>query len=203
VNENNQAPKKESQKNKVWVKILVPTIIAIAIVGIFIFKNMPLFEKESNPNQTIKQSGEVTSLQATDMDYSSVEFALDATNTLDMEQILSYGLPVIIDFGADSCIPCKEMAPVLEELNEELRGKAIVKFVDVWKNADASQVVPIRVIPTQFFFDKDGKPYVPESQEEGFIMYEHQETNEHIFTAHEGGMSKEQILAVLKELGVK
>ncbi|OLN32939.1 Thioredoxin [Desulfosporosinus metallidurans] len=40
----------------------------------------------------------------------------------------------MIDFGADSCVPCKEMAPVLKKLNTEMQGKAIVKFVDVWKN---------------------------------------------------------------------
>ena len=202
-------PKKEKQKNKLWIKILVPAIIVVIVAGIFIFKNASSLDEEMKPDQTntaqTPEQTEGTSLPQNtgDIDYTSTEFALDATDHLDMQKILSYGLPVIIDFGADSCIPCKEMAPVLEELNEELRGKAIVKFVDVWENADAAQTVPLRVIPTQFFFDKDGNPYVPDSLDSGFIMYEHKETGEHIFTAHEGGMTKEQILAVLKELGVE
>jgi thioredoxin 1 len=50
------------------------------------------------------------------------------------KEIKSYGVPFVIDFGSDSCIPCKEMAPVLETLHEEFQGKAIVHFVDVWKN---------------------------------------------------------------------
>jgi thioredoxin 1 len=96
------------------------------------------------------------------------------------------------------------MAPVLKELNEELRGKAIVKFVDVGKNPDAGRVVPLRVIPTQFFFDKDGKPYaLSESADQYWVMYSAKDTNEHVFTAHEGGMTKDEILAVLKELGVE
>ena len=71
----------------------------------------------------------------------------------------------MIDFGADSCIPCKEMAPVLKELNEELRGKVIIKFVDVWKYQSLAEGYPISVIPTQVFFDKDGKPYTPKDPE--------------------------------------
>ncbi len=51
------------------------------------------------------------------------------------------GFPIIIDFGADSCIPCKEMAPVLKKLNEEWQGKVIVKFVDVWKYPDAADSI--------------------------------------------------------------
>lgn len=209
MGENSQKQTKERPNNKLWIKILVPAVIVLIVAGIFIIKNASSFGKKGeseqiNSEQAAEQVDDTGLLQGNDdIDFSSAEFALDATNNLDMDKILSYGLPVIIDFGADSCIPCKEMAPVLEELNEELRGKVIVKFVDVWENADVSQSVPIRVIPTQFFFDKNGKPYVPESPDAGFIMYEHQETGVHVFTAHEGGMTKDQILAVLKELGVE
>lgn len=52
------------------------------------------------------------------------DFSLYVTEKIDLEKLKSYGLPIIIDFGADSCIPCKEMAPVLLELNAGLRGKA-------------------------------------------------------------------------------
>jgi thioredoxin 1 len=200
-----------------WIKILVPALIVVVVAGIFIFKNQPqetddkgAASQSTAQNSAAEQKPEQSAVQGTDsadntdIDFNSSEFGLDATNDLDLDKILSYGLPVIIDFGADSCIPCKEMAPVLKELNEELRGKAIVKFVDVWKNADAAQAVPLKVIPTQFFFDKDGNPYVPsDAQTISFTMYGNQKTNEHLFTAHEGGLTKDQILAVLKELGVE
>ena len=172
---------KEKKRKALLLKILVPVLIAIAIVGVYIIKNN---------SQTTN-------------DIDQVAFALDATEDFDLDEILSYGLPVIIDFGSDSCIPCKEMVPALKKLNEDLKGKAIVKFVDVWKNADAAAAIPLRVIPTQFFFDKDGKPYVPDNKDSAFIMYLNQETGEHVFTAHEGGMKKDDILAVLKELGVQ
>jgi len=198
-NKNNRNDQGKPKSKGLAIKILIPVLIIVVIAGIYIFKNN---EQGTTPDQNIpKQSNDKAS---TAPDYNSSEFDLNATENLDMEKILSYGLPVIIDFGADSCIPCKQMAPVLIELNEELRGKAIVKFVDVWKNADAAQVVPLKVIPTQFFFDKNGTPYVPKDAENSsFILYGTKETEEHVFTAHEGGMDKEEILTVLKELGME
>ena len=78
--------------------------------------------------------------------------------SIDLGALTSYGLPIIIDFGADTCIPCKEMAPVLKTLNAEMQGKAIIKFVDVWKNGNAADGFPIQVIPTQVLINSDGTP---------------------------------------------
>lgn len=194
---------KDKKKRTLLLKILIPVLIVIAIVGIYIIKNN---EQQAGKNEQPAENSVPTApeSQPTGSTIDEAAFGLDATEDFDLEEILSYGLPVIIDFGSDSCIPCKEMAPVLEQLNEELRGKAIVKFVDVWKNADAAKGVPIRIIPTQFFFDKDGKPYVPSDAENSqFIMYGTADESIHLFTAHEGKMTKEEILAVLEEMGVE
>ena len=96
------------------------------------------------------------------------------------------------------------MAPVLKKLNQEWQGKVIVKFVDVWKYPDASGDFPLQVIPTQFFFDAQGKPYVP-SDPEGMqmIMYSLKDTQEHVYTAHQGGLTEEQFRAIFKEMGIK
>lgn len=110
----------------------------------------------------------------------------------------------MIDFGADSCIPCKEMAPVLKELNSELQGKAIIKFVDVWKYQSLAEGYPISLIPTQIFIDAKGKPYIPKDPEAiGVNMYSNNDTKEHQFTTHEGGLTKEQLLNVLEEMGLE
>ena len=60
------------------------------------------------------------------------DFGLRETKAIDFEALSAYGLPIIIDYGADSCIPCKQMAPVLEKANKEFYGKAFVKFINVW-----------------------------------------------------------------------
>ena len=47
---------------------------------------------------------------------------LELTIAYNLDVFRSRGVPVVIDFGADSCIPCKEMAPILVALHDELRG---------------------------------------------------------------------------------
>ncbi|UCC96752.1 MAG: hypothetical protein JSW66_13010 [Phycisphaerales bacterium] len=96
------------------------------------------------------------------------------------EQLTGKDLPALIDIGAGTCIPCKLMAPILEELKRELEGKVVVQFIDLNKSPDAAQVYGIRVMPTQIFYDVSGK--------ERF--------------RHEGFYSKEDILAKWNELGV-
>lgn len=66
-------------------------------------------------------------------------------------------LPRIVDVGADKCIPCIVMAPILEELKKEYAGVLDVEFVDVWKNPGAGQKYGVRGIPTQIFYDSNGK----------------------------------------------
>lgn len=70
---------------------------------------------------------------------------------------LASGKPAIVDFGARTCIPCKKMAPILENLNRELAGKAHVLFVDVWKDNAMGGRFRVQMIPTQIFFDARGK----------------------------------------------
>jgi len=181
------------------LKIVIPIIVAALILIVWIIKNGN-DNQISNLNQ--KQSDPLVTEALTEQ--NSSDFALHVTSNLDMEQLKSYGLPIIIDFGADSCIPCKEMAPVLEELNESLRGKAIIKFVDVWKYKEIGQNFPIQVIPTQFFFDKDGNPYSPSDDLDiKLTKYNKNDSNEHVYTVHEGGLTKDQMLTVLKELGLR
>jgi len=62
----------------------------------------------------------------------------------------------IVDLGATTCIPCKMMAPILEELKEEYQGRAEVIFIDVWDQANEgkAQAFKIMAIPTQIIYDK-------------------------------------------------
>ncbi len=88
-------------------------------------------------------------------------------------------LPRLVDLGAGKCIPCKMMAPILEELKKTYAGKLDVQFIDVWVNPDEAPKYGIQIIPTQIFFDPGGKE-----------MFR-----------HEGFLSREDILAKWKELG--
>ncbi|MHB8056926.1 MAG: thioredoxin family protein [Desulfuromonadaceae bacterium] len=74
-----------------------------------------------------------------------------------VEKALSSGLPTVVDLGASTCIPCKKMAPILEELSTEYRGRANILFIDVWENREAAEKYRIQMIPTQIFFNAQGK----------------------------------------------
>jgi thioredoxin 1 len=92
----------------------------------------------------------------------------------------SNSLPRLVDLGAGKCIPCKMMAPILEELKEQYAGRLEVEFIDVWENPDAGAEYGIKLIPTQIFYNASGKELF----------------------RHEGFYSKEDILGKWKELGV-
>ena len=198
------------KKNKnFWVKILIVILIFVVVAGIYVYKNSE--EDKLNNQKTAQTNSENTDEESTSEKSTSEESADEENSSLeissvDLDEIKSYGLPFVIDFGSDSCIPCKEMAPVLETLHEDLQGKAIVHFVDVWKNPTAANNFPVSVIPTQVFFTADGKPYVPSDEiakEIEFTMYSAKDTNEHMFTVHQGGVTEEQMRKIFAEMGVE
>lgn len=186
---------KEYKFKKHAIKIIVTIIIFVVIGAIWFIKNA---DQQATSDNSIAPNSSTEEVKGVE------EFSLHVTDEFDIERLKSYGLPIIIDFGAETCIPCKEMAPVLEKLNAELQGKAIIKFVDVSKYPKIAEVYPISVIPTQVFFDKYGKPYTPSNpQASQMIIYSLKDTKEHVFTTHEGGMTEEMILAALKEMGLE
>jgi thioredoxin 1 len=74
-----------------------------------------------------------------------------------VRQALASGKPAVIDLGARQCIPCRKMAPILETLSNEYRGRASVLFIDVNEDQAAALKFRIQMIPTQIFFNSQGK----------------------------------------------
>jgi thioredoxin 1 len=66
-------------------------------------------------------------------------------------------VPKLVDVGADKCIPCIKMAPILEALKADFAGQLEVQFIDAWKNRAEAEGFGVRMIPTQIFFAPDGK----------------------------------------------
>lgn len=89
-------------------------------------------------------------------------------------------LPRLIDLGATKCIPCKMMAPILEDLRKTYAGRLDVQFIDVLENPYVRAKYSINAIPTQIFYDAAGKELF----------------------RHEGFLGREDILAKWKEFGV-
>lgn len=73
-----------------------------------------------------------------------------------IKEIINSGKPVVIDFWAEWCGPCRMVGPIVEELAKEYEGKVIVGKMDVDENVETPQEYGIRNIPTILFF-KNGQ----------------------------------------------
>ena len=88
--------------------------------------------------------------------------------------VLQSDKPVLVDFWADWCGPCKMIAPSLEEISEELADQVTIAKVDIMENTDVSAQFGVQSIPLMILF-KDGQPVAqklgaaPKSQLKGWL----------------------------------
>jgi thioredoxin 1 len=149
---------------KTPLKLVIVAALAAAVIAAVAFKH---------GKSPAEPKGSVSSVAA-------ISTPAGTVNPSAVPPVAAAKLPRLIDLGADKCIPCKMMAPILEEMKGEYAGRLEVVFIDVWKSPEAGQAFGIDVIPTQIFFDAEGT--------ERF--------------RHIGFFSKEDILGKWKELGV-
>ena len=98
-----------------------------------------------------------------------------------LSQALSSGKPTLVEFGSDSCIPCKQMKPILEQLSVDYKDKLNVVIIEVYDNQELAQQYKVMAIPTQVIFDSSGEEVA----------------------RHVGLWPREQIEAELNKLGIK
>ena len=75
-------------------------------------------------------------------------------------EIIQNSKPVLVDFYADWCGPCKSIAPVLEELSEQYKDDLIIYKIDTDKEMELSSLFGIQSIPTLLFIPVNGNPMV-------------------------------------------
>jgi thioredoxin 1 len=134
-------------------KIAVVVVLAVAVVAVIAAK------QGGSDSPSIQPSTQLASQPAT-----------QAIGTL----------PRLIDLGSTTCVPCKMMAPILEELKKQYAGRIQVEFINVNTDPDAAKSFGIDLIPTQVFLDASGKER----------------------WRHVGFISKEDIQAKFVELGM-
>ena len=153
-----QRTEKKRSRRSLIVKAAIVLVLVATVAGAFYLK-----ERSGAP--------EADANAASGSDASAVDSQKEQSRT---------ALPRLVDLGAGKCIPCKLMAPILEELRKEYKGKFDVIVIDVWKDRSAGSKYRVRVIPTQIFYDAEGTELF----------------------RHEGFYSKEDIIGKWKELGI-
>ncbi|MEN6312362.1 MAG: thioredoxin family protein [Acidobacteriota bacterium] len=101
------------------------------------------------------------------------------TNRLDID--FSKYQVTFLELGADRCIPCKKMQPIMKDIAAAFPDRVQVVFYDVWKDSAPAERYGIQLIPTQVFLDQKGKE----------------------IARHVGLFPKEEILELLKKHGVR
>ena len=82
---------------------------------------------------------------------------LHITDTSFDQEVLKSGIPVLVDFWAPWCGPCKMIGPIVEELGNDYEGRLKVGKINVDDNPQVATQLGIRSIPTLYLF-KDGQP---------------------------------------------
>ncbi len=91
------------------------------------------------------------------MTLAAVAFLATAVHAATLPEVPAKDMVTMVDLGAKSCIPCKMMMPVLDAVEKEYAGKAAIIFIDVWENQEQSKIYGLRAIPTQIFYNRQGK----------------------------------------------
>jgi len=110
--------------------------------------------KNENINKQEKTKGSTKMVHLTAAEFKQKVFNYET----EKEWKFTGEVPVIIDFYADWCGPCKMVAPVLEELSKEYDGKVQIYKVDTEAEQELASVFGIRSIPSILFIPMDGKP---------------------------------------------
>jgi len=140
--------------------IPILALALIAIAGLFGSAAGP--QSGSAPAPIFAVKGEVLVTNRLDIDFSKYQVTF-------------------LELGADRCIPCKKMQPIMKEIAAAFPDRVQVVFYDVWKDPAPAEKYGIQLIPTQVFLDQKGKE----------------------IARHVGLFPKEEILELLKKHGVR
>jgi thioredoxin 1 len=139
---------------------LVPALLLLSIAGsIGLAADLPAGQSQP-PVFAVK--GEVLATNRLDVDFSKYQMTF-------------------LELGADRCIPCKQMQPIMKEIAAMFPDRVQVIFYDVWKDSAPAMKYRIQLIPTQVFLDQQGRE----------------------IARHVGLFPKEEILELLKKHGIQ
>ena len=147
---------------KTLIRVLVALAVVAALALVLHFKSAP--ESTAAPDSAGQTTAQVNDKQPSitqpavntaEKTGESAPSADDAGEAVAAAQDAK--LPSLIDLGSDTCIPCRQMIPVLASLKKGFAGKLNVQFINIHENEQAAKDYKIKLIPTQVFLDPEGK----------------------------------------------
>lgn len=211
--------------------IIIVGLIIVLIAGIYYVKNKAAGPVVQTQTEATEAASEVTDkaksedTQATETEVISREVSEDfqalldnpvqeekeagdfefyATEEIDLDRLKSYGIPISLTFGSEGCIYCVEMKPYLEALNQELQGKAIVKYVDIDDVPGFSAQWPIQGTPATMLIDKSGAAYSSDTGYDKMIQkFSGGDSEGHDLSMIYGQLKLNQMEDILGELNAK
>lgn len=182
-------------KKKIIRWLMVVTVIGLMITGIKTYKT------NKEPTKYVQEQEDKTVQSKNPDDLINTVWV----NSLNIEELKKYNKPILIDFTAEWCQPCKVFNPILEKTKKDLGEEVIIKIIDADKNYSIVKQYPIKVIPTQILIDSSGKPLAPKSDLliEKITSFYKNDSDKIDLTIHEGEMSEEDLKKLIKEMQIE
>ena len=190
--------------NKTQVKKIISIILILVVVGIlfgiYTYKNKSNQSTENNRIVSEAQDGSKSNSSSNDGGNSNNSIETD--EPIDYDGIVKEGKPLILIFGSEDCIACRQLKPVMEKLSDKYEGKIYIKYVDIVKHPDFYDNYKFQYIPSLIFFKNDGTPYIPSKEyidEYNFEIAKDNSDNAK-YTLHQGALPKEILENIIQEL---
>ena len=190
--------------NKTQVKKIISIILILVVVGIlfgiYTYKNKNNQSTDNNRISSEAQDGSKSNSSSNEVGNSNNKIETD--EPIDYDGIVKEGKPLILIFGSEDCIACRQLKPVMEKLSDKYEGKIYIKYVDIVKHPDFYDNYRFQYIPSLIFFKNDGTPYIPSKEyvdEYNFEIAKDDSGNAK-YTLHQGALPQEILENIIQEL---
>lgn len=190
----------EKTQIKKIISIILIIVVVCILFGIYIYKN--LNNNSTEANKAVSESQNSSEGSSSNKDGETSGKPIETDQPIDYEGIFGEGKPLILAFGSEDCVACRQLKPILQKLSDKHDGDIYIKYVDIVKNPDSYDDYRFQFIPSLIFFKKDGSPYIPSKEyidEYNFEIAKDDSDNAK-YTLHQGALPKEILESIIQEL---
>lgn len=189
---------------KTKIKKIISIILIIVVVGILfgIYTYKKTNNNSTETNRLASESQNSSDGSSSNKDGETSGKPIEADQPIDYECIFEEGKPLILVFGSEDCVACRQLKPILQKLSNKHEDEIYIKYVDIVKNPDSYDNYRFQFIPTLIFFKNDGSPYIPSQEyidEYNFEIAKDNSDNAK-YTLHQGALPKEILENIIQEL---